>query len=278
MQKISEIAGTATHGAHAATPAASDMSRLIAEKNWALTNLGPIESWPRQLRSSLQLILASGFPMVIRWGPKLCNLYNDAYVPIFGDKHPQALGQPVSEVWPEIFDNLGPIHLSILRGERPSFFETDKHWRVKRHAGAVEDAYFTVNYSAIHDEEAENGIGGVLVVVTETTREVERAKRFRDLNERLEEEVAERTRERERIWQVSEDLLGVSNFDGYFPSVNPAWNSLLGWSADELPHMHVSELRHPDDAEDANAQRERLAQGVPTVRMENRFRHKDGSW
>ena len=60
--------------------------------------------------------------------------------------------------------------------------------------------------------------------------------------------------------------------------MNPAWTRLLGWSEDEIKSMHVSELRHPDDAPNAIAGRAQLAQGVPTVRMENRFRHKDGSW
>ncbi len=101
---------------------------------------------------------------------------------------------------------------------------------------------------------------------------------MRVLNERLETEIAERIRERDRIWHVSEDLLGVSNFGGYFTSVNPAWTTLLGWSEDEIKRMHVSELRHPDDAAHSMAGRRRLAEGVPTVRMENRFRHKDGSW
>ncbi len=60
--------------------------------------------------------------------------------------------------------------------------------------------------------------------------------------------------------------------------MNPAWTRLLGWSEDEIKSMHVSALRHPDDAPASTAGRAQLAQGVPTVRMENRFRHKDGSW
>ena len=98
------------------------------------------------------------------------------------------------------------------------------------------------------------------------------------ISEKLEAEVEKRTLERDRIWNVSEDLLAVSNFEGYFLSMNPAWTRLLGWSEDEIKSMHVSELRHPDDAPNAIAGRAQLAQGVPTVRMENRFRHKDGSW
>jgi PAS domain S-box-containing protein len=101
---------------------------------------------------------------------------------------------------------------------------------------------------------------------------------LRRLHESLEAEVETRTRERDRIWSVSEDLLGVSNFAGYFVSINPAWTKTLGWSEAEIKAMHVSELRHPDDAPHSLAGREQLARGVPTVRMENRFRHKDGSW
>ena len=88
----------------------------------------------------------------------------------------------------------------------------------------------------------------------------------------------ERTRERDRIWQVSEDLLGVGSFDGYFISVNPAWTRTLGWSEDEIKTLHVNELRHPDDMPVAIEGRRRLAEGTRTVRMENRFRHKDGTY
>ncbi len=101
---------------------------------------------------------------------------------------------------------------------------------------------------------------------------------LRSLKDQLESEVETRTRERDRIWNVSEDLLGVGNFEGYFVSINPAWSKLLGWSEDEIKSMHVSDLRHPEDAAASTAARAQLAQGVPTVRLENRYRHKDGSW
>jgi PAS domain S-box-containing protein len=101
---------------------------------------------------------------------------------------------------------------------------------------------------------------------------------LRNLKEKLETEVETRTLERDRIWNVSEDLLGVTNFEGYFVNINPAWTKLLGWTEDQIKSMHVNELRHPDDAPAAIAGRAQLAQGVGTVRMENRFRHQDGSW
>ncbi len=89
----------------------------------------------------------------------------------------------------------------------------------------------------------------------DTTEEYRADQRLRELTEQLEHEVLQRTRERDRIWQLSEDLLGVGNFEGYYLSVNPAWSKLLGWSEDELKRMHVEELRHPEDASAARAGR-----------------------
>jgi PAS domain S-box-containing protein len=96
--------------------------------------------------------------------------------------------------------------------------------------------------------------------------------------QRLARLAARRTRERDRIWQVSEDLLGVGTFDGHFISLNPAWTRTLGWTEDEIKAMHVSKLRHPEDAATAIEGRRRLADGIGTLRMENRFLHKDGAY
>jgi PAS domain S-box-containing protein len=255
-----------------------EMARRIREMDWSTTSLGSCEAWPQSLRLSVEMIVASGFPMAIRWGPALVLIYNDAYRLILRDRHPEALGRPLREVWWEVYPELGPLNEAILHGERDAFFAEDLPWTVNRRGANVENARFTISYSPIPDETAPNGIGGVLTTCIETTERLRKEEALRVLNDRLEAEIAERVRERDRIWHVSEDLLGVSNFEGYFTSVNPAWTALLGWSEDEIKRMHVSELRHPDDAQHAMAGRRRLAEGVPTVRMENRFRHKDGSW
>ena len=256
---------------------AGEMARRVRDFNWSRTSLGPRENWPLSLELITETMLATGFPMAVRWGPELVFLYNDAYRAILGNKHPDALGRSLREVWPEIYDKLGPLNEGILRAERPAFFKVDQRWRVERGSGP-EDARFTISYSPIPDPAAPHGIGGILTTCVETTDRVVAEHEMRQLNERLEEDVALRTRERDRIWRISEDLLGVSNFEGYFISVNPAWTRLLGWSEDEIRRIHVDDLRHPDDLAHAHAQRALLAAGVPTVRMENRFRHKDGTW
>jgi PAS domain S-box-containing protein len=255
-----------------------EMARRVRDLDWSSTALGASETWPPSLKLSVAMILASGFPMAIRWGPELVLIYNDAYRPILGEKHPTALGRPLHEVWWEVYPDLGRLSEAILRGERGAFFAEDHLWTVRRQGTVPEDARFTISYSPIPDDTAPNGIGGILTTCVETTERVRKEEAARVLNDRLEAEIAQRIRERDRIWQVSEDLLGVSNFEGYFVSVNPAWTNLLGWSEDEVKRLHVNELRHPDDAAHSMAGRRRLAEGVPTVRIENRFRHKDGSW
>ena len=255
-----------------------EMTQRIHEMDWSATPLGSRDTWPQSLKVSVAMILASGFPMAIRWGPEQILIYNDGYRLILRDKHPNALGRPGREVWWEIYPELGPLNEAILRGEREAFFAEDHPWIVRREGTTIEEARFTISYSPIPDEAAPNGIGGILTTCVETTERVRQEQALRVLNDTLEAEISQRIQERDRIWQLSEDLLGVSNFEGYFTSVNPAWTNLLGWSEDEIKKLHVSELRHSDDAAHSMAGRRRLAEGVPTVRMENRFRHKDGSW
>jgi PAS domain S-box-containing protein len=256
----------------------TEMAQRVRDFDWGATPLGPLAQWSRPLHQIVDVILASGFPMAVRWGPELVGIYNDAYAPILGDKHPTVLGRPAREVWSEIYDELGPLYESILKGERPGFFEEDHLWRITRHGGVPEDARFTISYSPIPDSTSPNRIGGVLVTCVETTARVHSEQTLKKLNDRLEDEIAQRIRERDRIWQVTDDLLGVATFDGRFISVNPAWTALLGWTEEEILNMHVDMLRHAEDADYSRAGRMRLAQGAPRVRQENRFRHKDGSW
>ena len=103
----------------------SSMSALIRAKDWSNSPLGDADGWPPSLTLVVNLVLASGFPMAVRWGPDFVMIYNDGYRPILGDKHPQALGLPFREVWPEVQTVLAPLHESILSGERSAFFAED---------------------------------------------------------------------------------------------------------------------------------------------------------
>jgi two-component sensor histidine kinase/PAS domain-containing protein len=152
--------------------ATSNMSALIRAKDWSKTILGNADRWPPGLKLVVELLLASGFPMAVRWGPDFVMIYNDGYRPILGDKHPRALGLPFREVWPEVQAELAPLHESILSGERSAFFAEDLLLKIQRHGSQWEEAHFTVSYSPIPDAWASSGVGGVLITAVETTNRV----------------------------------------------------------------------------------------------------------
>jgi PAS domain S-box-containing protein len=104
------------------------------------------------------------------------------------------------------------------------------------------------------------------------------ADQLAELNATLAQRVEEKTRERDRIWNVSQDLLLVAERNGVWRTLNPAWTRTLGWSEAELLNRTSEWLEHPDDNGIAQAQFKRLGASEATVRFESRFRHKDGSY
>lgn len=157
-----------------------EMGDLMRQINWAMTPLGPIESWPQSLRTALSICLLSRFPMLIWWGPELVMLYNDAYRPILGSvKHPRAMGQRGYECWPEIWDVIGPMLEGVM--ERGTATWSDNQLLLLERNGYQEEAYFTFSYSPIRDESG--GVGGIFTAVTETTQQLLSQRRMYTLRE-----------------------------------------------------------------------------------------------
>src|SRR5436189_7367 len=124
-----------------------EMGALIRAKDWSKTGLGPIESWPRSLRTMLGVVLGSRFPMLLWWGPDLLHLYNDAYRPILRDKHPAALAAPAAQVWAEVWDVAGPMARSVQEGG-PATWTEDLQLFINS-GGMAEETYFTFSYSPV---------------------------------------------------------------------------------------------------------------------------------
>jgi PAS domain S-box-containing protein len=121
------------------------------------------------------------------------------------------------------------------------------------------------------------------VIDIEERREMEDAlraseARLRALNTDLERKVIERTQARGMTWQVSPDLMGALNSEGYFETCNPAWRSVLGWSDEEVAGMSIFEMLHPDDVERTRDGFALTQRGQPSIRFPNRYRCKDGSY
>jgi hypothetical protein len=138
--------------------------------DWSKTPLGPAESWSPTLQTTVRTLLVNRFPLLLWWGPHYIQLYNDAYRPIPGAKHPRSMGQPASECWPEIWHIIGPLIDTPFRGGPATWME-DILLEVDSH-GFVEETHFTIAYSPVPDETVSSGIGDVLGTVHEITVKV----------------------------------------------------------------------------------------------------------
>ncbi len=144
----------------------SEMGELICAFDWASTPLGAPDTWSIGLRTAVGVCLSSRFPMLLVWGPDLIKIYNDGYRPILGtEKHPSALGAPAREIWPEIWDEIGPLFDDVITTGRPTWSENQL--LVVHRNGYPEECAFTFSYGAVFDDDG--SVGGVLDVVTETT-------------------------------------------------------------------------------------------------------------
>jgi PAS domain S-box-containing protein len=162
-----------------------ELAWLIRNKDWSTTPIGPPEQWSPTLRTVVDFLIVNRFPLLLWWGPEYVSIYNDAYRPILGTKHPDALGKPFREVWAEIDHVLRPLIDAPFNGG-PATWMDDIMLEVKRH-GFTEETHFTIAYSPVPDDTAPRGIGGVLATVNETTDKIVGERRIivlRDLGAR----------------------------------------------------------------------------------------------
>ncbi|NPD65941.1 PAS domain S-box protein [Lichenicola cladoniae] len=190
----------------------------------------------------------------------------------------------------------GAYYKDLQRGDTVAIADVAKDPRTSANLGALQRvgikallnlpliergrlvALFYINHSEPRAW-TEDELSFVRNVAERTRGAIERRlaeKRLRDLAALLEQQVAERTRERDRIWRVSQDLLGVADMKGCWISINPAWHALLGWNEDEIVGRTLEWLEHPDDRATTRAAFAGLADGKPTHAYENRVRHRDG--
>jgi signal transduction histidine kinase len=148
----------------------SEMAALMRAHDWTSTPLGSTETWSMALRMMVRFMLPNPFPQLLWWGPQLCCLYNDAYVPVLGTKHPWALGRPTEEVWREVWHVLRPLVAAPFHGG-PATWVEDIPLELNR-SGFMEETHFTIAYSPIKDDSVPSGIGGVLATVHEISQKV----------------------------------------------------------------------------------------------------------
>ena len=186
--------------------------------DWSRTSLGPIAGWSEHLKSAVNLMLPSKAQIVLFWGPNFVALYNDAYAPTIGDKHPRALGPPAQESWTELWDDLEPLLRRVLdTGE--TVFAKDRPFYIERH-GYPESVYFDISYSPVQGETGE--VEGVLCIVSETTERVVAQRELARAQERLTQALSAAGMVGTFDWQVQTDTFYSDARFAQMFSVDPA--------------------------------------------------------
>ena len=145
----------------------SDMGRRIGAFRWSNHPLGAIETWPKSLKTTIQIMLNSRCAMWMGWGPEFYFFCNDSYLPTLGIKK-NWLAVPAREVWREIWDDIGPRAESVVATGQATSHESLLLFLER--SGYTEETYHTFSYSAVPDDFGNTG--GMLCVVTEDTNRV----------------------------------------------------------------------------------------------------------
>ena len=245
-----------------------EMSRRIRTYDWARTPLGPVESWTQSLKTAVGLMLASGHAMQLAWGPQRIVLYNDAYAPMLGERHPRALGIPFGEAWPEIWSEIAPLVDKVFAGETLRF--EDMPLVMTRH-GHAEDTWWNFSYSPVENEAGE--VAGLLNVTVDASpgHRAAQAERERDQANLLLQDNERRFRALvtaggNSVYRMSPDWRWMYQLDSQ--SLASTTSPIEDWVGQYLP------------AEDAPPMRRAIEQAISTkslFELEHRVRQADGS-
>ena len=261
---MTEITGDRDAALERMLAGGGEMGALTRAFDWSKTPLGPIEQWPRSLLTSVQIVLDSRFPMFLWWGPELIQFYNDAYRPSLGaERHPSALGARGRECWAEVWSTIGP-RVERVMGRGMAVWD-ENHFLPITRDGRLDEAYWTYSYSPLRGDDGE--IAGVMVVGQETTARVKAERRLRVSERRL-----------HTAFEHAVTGLAITERDGGFVQVNPAYCRITGYAADELARMDILSIIHPEHRADHRAHLARMLSGeIPSFVIEERYRRRDGS-
>jgi PAS domain S-box-containing protein len=223
------------------TFAPSDMRERIESFDWAATPLGPRATWSLSLVFAVDMIVASRFPSALRWGPEMVLIYNDAYGPMLGERHPRVFGKTFAEAPPSsVADSEGPER-AIIAGASGGAALEDLLLETVHPDGSVTTGYFTVRLSPLPDAAAPSGVGGVLIALTEVTRRVRAEQALRASEERYQLALRAASGVGTWDWDIVADKIYADPRYAVLHNVDPER------AAAGAPLSEYNKALHPDD-------------------------------
>jgi hypothetical protein len=183
-----------------------EIVELIRSKDWSQTALGPIDSWPESLQTTVSLSLASSFPINVIWGPGAVQIWNESYARICGDKHPREFGSDYRVCWASAWPAIGGAFETARAGDA-AFLENQPMFLDRK--GYLEETWFTFSLSPIRDDGGQ--VVGLFLPVTETTPRMLADRRTRALRDLA--SCAGRTRDVREATELSLEVLAQYRLD-----------------------------------------------------------------
>ena len=257
---------------HAFLAGGGAIGLLVGSRDWSATPLGPIEEWSSSLKTAVNIMLTSSSPVSILWGPERIQLYNDAYVPIAAERHPDALGRSAARNWSEAYETfLGPLLDRVFEGET---VRIDEHAVLLRKSlGLVEQRFFTGSFQPVRDETGR--VKGVFHPLSEVTGNQAAARDQRRAERALRES---ETRYRQIVEGAEDYAIVRLNDRGIITTWNTGAERLTGFTERDAIGQPGNILFTPEDRALGRADAE-LSRAMRHGRAQNERWHmrKDGS-
>ena len=199
---------------------------LIRNRDWGRTSLGTPDTWSHEMRATISNLVNSPVAKVLMWGPDHVMFYNDAYREIAGDRHPLALGTPVAEAFPEVWNWNGPVLAAVLQGTTQSYL--DQPIVFQRPTGP-ETLLLGLFYTPVYD--ADGTPGGVLCTIIDNSARVAAERRL-----------AASEAELRRITDAVPMLVAYVDRDHVYRFANADYDPWFGISPSAMVGKHVSDV------------------------------------
>jgi PAS domain S-box-containing protein len=224
-------------------------------------HISAFEQWPADLRTTFRTIAASPHQIILFWGREYVALYNEAYAPSIGLKHPDAFGRPARDYWSELWEDLKPLLDQVMERGLPVFLK-DRPFYIERH-GHPETVTFDIAYSAVTI--ADGSVGGVLCIVSETTERTRGEQQLRESEARF-----------RNMADHAPVMMWVVDEAGACTYLNTKWYDFTGQSQEQAEGFGWLDATHPDDKELATRTFMEALARREGFRLEYRLRRHDG--
>lgn len=209
--------------------------RFARSRNWAATPLGPIETWPADLRTMSNMVMGSPNPAAMYWGTEHTAIYNEAYLDLAGNKHPKLMGQSYTEAWAEIWDELKPV-FDAAWNHGQAMMKQDDQLFLNRN-GFLEETFF--NWSIVPLLGGDGSVVALYNPAFENTRRKVNERRMLTL--RAIGEKTSQARNVGQFWKQVHESMKVNEWDIPFAMIY----SVTEDSESEVSSMHSGSMVNP---------------------------------